>query len=446
MLMPMETLSLITTRTDSGAGVRQRDGSGSNSGGFSSFGEMFDNHLQSSSQPNRRPGTSAEQTSESTKPVIDNKKDESEEETGAEYAIGVMGNQQLEVVFILEGDSKTVTDQLRVNDNVEPPITVDTDEINKEVLTTDAENKPFELNLEEETVKANATVTGAEAVKAGEHVNEAERATAKPAELYNTNEAGEAEARMPNMRTQDSQYNLNQEANSSATGNPSPLENENETEMQGQETSYRAEDALRNALNTVKETENQTEPVETPILGDIAPPLSESLKPEQFIATQQIKSEAMYAPVKVENLFEEMISRVQTMQNDKLTSMTIQLNPEFLGNVQLEVGMDAAGLHVRINAEDSGVRGMINSQLTALIESLEHKGIEVVKVEVAYTGVGYDTHKDPHGSRDNQSQTGKQRRYNREVDSKDGVTIYGAVSKVQEYYLDTGVSSVEYSA
>ena len=162
------------------------------------------------------------------------------------------------------------------------------------------------------------------------------------------------------------------------------------------------------------------------------------------MATQQMTQAALSAPVKPENLFQEMISRVEMMQNDTKSAMTIQLNPEFLGKVALEVSVDAAGLHVRINAEDSSVRSMINGQLTALIESLENKGIEVVEVEVIHTGINYNTFQDPReGDKDQNKQ---QNTSKREVSSAEGVAFYTTLPDLMEYYLDTGVSSIEYRA
>jgi flagellar hook-length control protein FliK len=174
------------------------------------------------------------------------------------------------------------------------------------------------------------------------------------------------------------------------------------------------------------------------------PPLSEGIKPEQFRAAQQMTQATISTPVKPENLFQEMISRVETMQNDTKSTMTIQLNPEFLGKVALEVAVDAAGLHVKINAEDSGVRNMINSQLTALIESLESKGIEVVEVEVAYTGNNFNASQDPRESAEQQSK--RQRPTNREISAADGIALYTTLPDLHDYYQDVGVSSVEYSA
>jgi len=157
-----------------------------------------------------------------------------------------------------------------------------------------------------------------------------------------------------------------------------------------------------------------------------------------------MKQAALSAPVKAENLFDEMVSRLESMKTDNQRVMTIQLKPEFLGKVALEIAMDAAGLHVKISAADSGVRTLINGQITALIESLENKGIGIVEVEVAYTGVDNGAFKE---NREGQEQPNGKRRPNRGIDQADAATYYTALPvNTLEYYLEAGVSSVEYRA
>ena len=87
---------------------------------------------------------------------------------------------------------------------------------------------------------------------------------------------------------------------------------------------------------------------------------------------------------------------------------------------------------------------MINGQLTALVESLENKGIAVVDVEVVYTGINYGTFQDPREG--GQQQSKQQHTANREVNAKDGIAYYAVLPDLMDYYFDTGVSSVEYRA
>ena len=139
-----------------------------------------------------------------------------------------------------------------------------------------------------------------------------------------------------------------------------------------------------------------------------------------------------------------MVSRIETMQTDERRTMTIQLKPEFLGKVALEIAVDAAGLHVKISAADSDVRGMINNQINTLIESLTNKGIEVVEVEVAYTGIDNGDLRDSDNGR---AKPESPRRSYRADRIEEGAAFYAALQlDPLEYYLEAGVSSVEYRA
>jgi len=357
-----------------------------------------------------------------------------EDNTDEALAAGVMGNLQNEVVFILEGDiTSTTTQKIHVENTTAPP----------------PEPEQIVIPEKSEAKQEAVTTETREYAQVAEAVN-AEQSKPANAEIKVDNNTGIFEdvmARKPDLGIQESRNDTDTSSKSFENGNPGPLENENDkTEIKGQNTKTYADtvNAINNAQNNETNNEAIASAQENQPVNDILPPLSEGIRPEQFQATQQMTQAALSAPVKTENLFQEMISRVEMMQNDTKSAMTIQLNPEFLGKVALEVSVDAAGLHVKINAEDSGVRSMINGQLTALIESLENKGIEVVEVEVIHTGINYGAFQDPREGENGQSK--QQNAQKREVSSTEGVAFYTTLPDLMEYYLDTGVSSIEYRA
>ena len=435
MLIPMEILSPQTTRTDSGAGVRNTSRSG-NERNSSSFEKVMENELSRHDQKMlRRNSDSSGETgsnppAEKVETVTVQNKDEEIDKNGESLAAGVMGNHTNEIVFILEGDKESVANpEMRV-ETVTPPDEeqIINPEVKQETTETAENSQQNKFSLEPEKTGETQTVL---------HANETGKEITKSVavETNNTNTAGEVTARMPEIRTGDNtEYKESNENDLSRNGNLSPLENKNDkSEKTGQE----------NKLYSAIEEAGKNKPEEP--VNEIIAPLSDGIKPEQFKAAQQMTQAASNAPVKPENLFQEMIDRVETMQSDTKSTMTIQLNPEFLGKVALEITTDAAGIHVKIDAQDSGVRGMINGQLTALIESLENKGIAVSTVEVIYTGINFGTHKET--SEDNQGQQGSRNQArNREINTKDAVTYYATLPDLMDYYMDTGISSVEFSA
>jgi flagellar hook-length control protein FliK len=246
--------------------------------------------------------------------------------------------------------------------------------------------------------------------------------------------AEDVTARTPNTET--TKQNIEEtHSKSSEHGAPGPLENENDKPI-------REESKSSNYDQTSYKRQNKADTEQT----NIPAPLAEGIKPERFRADQLMRQATHETPVKAENLFQEMISRIDMMKTDAERTMTIQLKPEFLGKVALELVMDAAGLHLRIDAANSDVRAMINGQLTALIQSLEQKGIEVVEVEVTHTGVdngAYRESRGGHAHNGNRAQSGR----TRELHPLDRTDYFATLAiDTVDYYLDDSVSSVEFSA
>jgi len=379
-----------------------------------------------------------------------------------------MVNPQSEGIFILEGNMESAPEYnlpkveevipqeesqiIKPEENIQPK---DANEIPQDFNKTldekiaAAASKQTEVTKTAEPLKAETTTTaqtGAVNVEANE---------TKPEQKLETNPITEktVEARMPEV-TQDSQKDTGNMSNFSQNDNLSPLENKNgtnHTEQSGKTFSETqtavTETGAETRAATETETVKVTEPETPTVTNEIVPPLMDTIRPEQLRGEAQMSEAALNQPVKPENLFQELIERVQLMQNETRSAMTITLNPEHLGSVALEVAIDAAGLHVKINAEDSGVRGMLNAQIAALIESLEEKGHQIAEVEVAYTGMEYNHSmfkEDPKDS--NKGKSGHSNGKNGETDQKDAVTYYTTLPDIMDYYMDTGVSSVEFSA
>ena len=456
MQIPMEVLTLMAARADFSKGVHPRAGPNIQEG--SQFTKVFEEALAETDPliPDKSPDKAAaeKETAPAIPPEQDRDTDVDKDET---LTIGLMGSQNF-IVFILEGDKESATTLEVCVDDVK---SAETDNItypadtrsNAVIEHPEQAKKDTDTNTEAETVPIDgsdaknvislkeADKTAVNSPEVETHVKNTIHTVEKTAheadaakETVST--TGEVTARMPITRTPDRRENEEDSSDFSKKGNLSPLENENDTApIKGQKEKTYSETA--NAVRNAAEGE--------PKMAETTPiPLADGIKPEQFRADQQMKQAASDAPVKTENLFEEMVSRIDTMKTDSLSKMSIQLKPEFLGNVALEISMDAAGLHVKINAADSGVRTMINGQVNALIESLGNKGIEVVEVEVAYTGVDNGAFKE---SREGQAQSDRPRRNYREAETVDGVAYYTTLPfDTLDYYLDTGVSSVEYRA
>lgn len=495
----MEILSPTATRADSGSGSRQAARTSNESYG-SGFNQVFEQELGNSDSRKFNAGRRSSETFETIKPKEQNLIDDDEDLDGIAQTAGVIQNPQSEIVFILEGNMESAeiynpipveeaVPQEAVPQGAVPQEAVPQDSLPQEaapqvipqtvpqesaqiINNRDTQTQPqaakeipqdFIQILDDEIAEA---VQKEVVIKQVAEIQNAETTTTKQAgaanvEVNNANDvsheqkidtnpiaASDVEARMPEVMTE-SQESTGNKSNFSKNDNLSPLENENganSVEVQEQsEKTYSEAQSEESARSSPGETASTEAPTVT---NETLPPLMDGIKPEQFRAVQQMTEATLSQPVKPENLFQELVYRVELMQSATESTMTIKLNPEHLGNVALEVAISAAGLHIRMNVEDAGVRGMINSQLAALIESLEEKGIEVAEVEVDYTAMefGHSAFKgDPRDYHD-KSGSKSQNRNNREVNSKEGVEYYTTLPDIMDYYLDTGVSSVEFSA
>ena len=449
MQISMEILSQIATRADSGAGVKQKTLAVMNA--IPSFERILEQSQKVMEYPVFSQGGKhgGRIDKEDSAAMLPEKPDEDIDE-GESAIAGVIVNPNM-IVIILDGNKETtapdITNETVADIDALPKPAANAIAIEAECrpAATDARPEPETQEIANQSVEINAADVKTSVSLA--NVNEApvkaadtgSATKAETAGIGDTNDAGatgETMARTPEIRPQQQQGYEKNDSEPSEKGDLCPLENENDKKpfaAQKEKAYSDKEDAARGAAQGVKEQ-----------INDMPAPLAQGLKPEQFRADQQMKQAMPDSPVKAENLFDEMVSRFETMQNENKSAMTIQLKPEFLGNVTLEIAMDAAGLSVKINAQNSDVRNIINGQINSLVETLQNKGIAVTEVEVAYTGVNNGAFKD---SREGQAKPDSQRRVYRGGDVAESAAYYMPLSyDMLDYYLDTEVSSVEYRA
>ena len=152
--------------------------------------------------------------------------------------------------------------------------------------------------------------------------------------------------------------------------------------------------------------------------------------------------------VEQQNLFDVMVERMTSAQENGVKMLEIQLKPDFLGKVSIQLALSESGLHARIHAEDQNVRGALNGQIARLIESLSEKGIRVSAVEVAYPGVtdhqGFDRPSPHRQHPDERHDNGRTRTTVPTMDATQPQQMWWESNSETEY--DLPHSTVEYRA
>ncbi|MCL2151608.1 MAG: flagellar hook-length control protein FliK [Oscillospiraceae bacterium] len=460
MPIPMEISSLMATKAGFGSGVRTEAAqSPPNSFKFTkTMEEAAANADVKSSEPGKK--SCAANMGKQAAPITKKKPDKEKvkvPDTDEALAVAAMENGK-QVVVILEGDEESATTPDICVDNAMSAVLdaiVSHTDTDAEMLNPEAVEfeKPTDTGTLEETANTAATETMANTAETGSGtatqavtreedignvgVKEASVQDAASVAGFSDGAEGEVTARRPFAGESERHGNAANNPNLSEKGDLSPLENENdEIPIRGHKdkTSFSLAASVKNAARAMPGS-----------AFSASAPLVEGLKPEQFKANQQMKIIARDPPVSQDDLISEMVSRIETIKTENQSIMSIQLKPEFLGKVALEIATDAAGLRIKINAADGGVRAMIDGQINTLIESLENKGIEVAKVEVNYTGFDNGAFKEER--REGQAQPDGSRRTRLEAYSNDTAVYYSTLPlDTLDYYIDAGLSSVEYQA
>lgn len=106
-----------------------------------------------------------------------------------------------------------------------------------------------------------------------------------------------------------------------------------------------------------------------------------------------------------ESIVKQVLEQVKLNIKTDVTSVQMQLYPEHLGKVAIQVVSKNGVLTAQIATENESARAALESQLNILKESFDNQGLKVQSVEVMVSSRGFDQNTDTNGgSSDNQKQ------------------------------------------
>lgn len=106
-------------------------------------------------------------------------------------------------------------------------------------------------------------------------------------------------------------------------------------------------------------------------------------------------------------IISQVIEEINVNAKPGMTSLEIQLYPEHLGKVVVEVSTKDGILNAKIAAETENAKNAIEGQLTLLKESLNNQGIKVESVEVTIAGHGFEENLENGREKNNESDSKK---------------------------------------
>ncbi len=158
---------------------------------------------------------------------------------------------------------------------------------------------------------------------------------------------------------------------------------------------------------------------------------------------EEVAQEEVAAPRELmSNIVDQVVNHIRIRVLPQTTSMELQLNPESLGRVNLNVTSNNGLATATLTVQNEVAKEALESQLTVLRENLESHGLKVDSVEVNVSEFGFKNPEDSdHGQYKQKKSQGRKFRYDvAEETEVEEVTTETAEDR------RTGDSMVDYTA
>lgn len=114
--------------------------------------------------------------------------------------------------------------------------------------------------------------------------------------------------------------------------------------------------------------------------------------------------------IPIREIAQQIIEQVKIVIHPAQTSMEMQLNPEHLGKVNLNITSKDGVMTAQFLTQTQVAKEAIESQIQTLRETLEQQGIKVEAIEVAVSEYAFQQNGEPDG-RENQQESSKKRNF-----------------------------------
>jgi len=122
------------------------------------------------------------------------------------------------------------------------------------------------------------------------------------------------------------------------------------------------------------------------------------LQNEALSAENGMNSQLAY---EAREIMQQILDYIKVSVKPDMTSLQMQLNPEELGTLQIEVSNKNGVLTAQFTTQDEGVKAIIEGQLIQLKENLNEQGLKVQAVEVTVASQQFDRNLDKNGNEGN---------------------------------------------
>jgi len=202
-----------------------------------------------------------------------------------------------------------------------------------------------------------------------------------------------------------------------------------QTVQTGSEEKVQTETAEKNNGKQEKDLNGDTQNFSAQVLSKLEDIVSEKL-PE----------------VDVQDVVRQVVEEIKLTVKAETTSFELQLNPEHLGKINLQVAAKNGVVTAQIATETVEAKEILEAQISVLKETLNNQGVKVEAVEVSVGTKEFEQNLD--GQAENQNQNGGQERQKRfrydRMDAEEG-ELTSAEQIAREIMMANG-NRIDYSA
>lgn len=134
--------------------------------------------------------------------------------------------------------------------------------------------------------------------------------------------------------------------------------------------------------------------------------------------------------IDVQDVMEQIVESARIITTSADTTMEMQLNPENLGKIFMEITTKEGTVSAKIVAQNEAVRDALEAQIVELKQNLNQAGVKVDAVEVTVSSHEFERNLEQNGKqeeqlaeqREEQEQSGERKRRNLNLNSLDGLS------------------------
>ncbi|MCM1493333.1 MAG: flagellar hook-length control protein FliK [Muribaculaceae bacterium] len=161
----------------------------------------------------------------------------------------------------------------------------------------------------------------------------------------------------------------------------------------------------------------------------VSEPVTNAVLPQEFNTVPELQNHA-YLSIDAMDIIEQIAEQVKVHISEAQSSIEMQLNPENLGKVYLQVTAKEGAVHAQLAAANEAVRQALEVQMAELKESLNQAGVKVDAIEVTVASHEFEQNLEQGAEREKQEgerAEEKSHRRNLKLDSLDELS--GVISE-----------------